>query len=156
LIRFLVLSWFLLVSPFLAGCKSSEPEGQWLQYEVEAQTDELLIEVTALSLQKCGFPIGSGVDPGHLRIVTGWHNSLAPFRGEGWREQCEVRYEKKTQRHYSVSIRVKREKNDDLLRPLDLTYAQWVPEPDNTDRARMVLQHIRSLLDTDVEVDLKR
>jgi hypothetical protein len=127
----------------------------WVRHEVTAETDRLLMDVTALSLQKSGFPVGSGIDPGNLTVVSGWQNSLAPFRGEGWREQCEVHYEKSAPRRYQVSIRVKKEKNDDILHPLDITYAQWVKEPDDPMRARTVMQHIRSLLDTDLKVDEK-
>lgn len=137
------------------GCKSNEPEGTWIKQDVEAENDRLLIDVTALSLQKSGFPVGAGIDPGNLTVVSGWHTSLAPFRGQGWREQCEVKYVKKSPRQYEVSIRVKKEKNDDLVHPLDISYAQWLPEGDDVDRARAVMQHIRSLLGSSVEVQPK-
>jgi hypothetical protein len=50
---------------------------------------------------------------------------------------------------------VKKDKNDDLVHPLDISYAQWVAEPDDVDRARAVMQHIRSLLGANVEVQPK-
>jgi hypothetical protein len=140
---------------FAGGCKSSGPEGTWIKQEVEAENDRTLIDVTAIALQKSGFPVGAGIDPGNLSVVSGWHTSLAPFRGQGWREQCEVQYVKKEPRKYEVSIRVKKDKNDDLTHPLDISYAQWVAEPDDVDRARNVMQHIRSLLGTGVEVQEK-
>jgi len=143
-------------SPFSTGT----PPPQWIPGDttplvIEAQDDRLLMDVTALALQKSGFPIGTGVDPGHLHVTSGWHNSLQPFRGKGYREQCEVVYERQVPRKYKVQVRVKREKNDDILRPLDLSYAKWIPDADDTDRARIVLQHIRSLLDTEIEVGEK-
>jgi len=134
---------------------SGEPTAVWVPGEVQAQDDRLLLDVTALALQKSGFPIGTGVDPNTLTIRSGWHNSLAPFKGKGYRELCEVRYEKQGARKYKVAVRVRHEKNDDLHRPLDLSYAEWVPEADDVDRARIVLQHIHSLLDTDIEVGEK-
>jgi hypothetical protein len=139
----------------LGGCKSSGPEPKWIRKEVEAANDRLLIDVTALALQKSGFPVGAGIDPGNLTILSGWHTSLAPFRGEGWREQCEIRYVKKAPRHYEVAIHVRREKNDDLVHPLQIDYAQWIPEEDDVDRSRAVMQHIRSMLETDVRVEEK-
>ncbi len=148
----LFASLILCLAP---ACKSNEPEPKWVKNQVGAESDRLLMDVTALAIQKSGFPVGSGIDPGALVVSSGWQNSLAPFRDKGWREQCEVRYERIGPRRYSVSIRVRREKNDDILRPLDLTYAQWIPDPDDTDRARNVMQHIRSLLDTDVDVGKK-
>lgn len=138
-------------TPFYKG----DPPPVWVPGEVEAQDDRLLMDVTALALQKSGFPIGTGIDPGHLVAVSGWQNSLQPFRSKGYREQCEVHYERAGGRKYKVSIRVKREKNDDILRPLDLSYAKWIPDADDTDRARIVMQHIRSLLDTEIEVGAK-
>ena len=146
----LVLGLALSLAP---ACKSSEPEPRWIRHEVEAGNDRLLLDVTGLALQKSGFPVGAGIDPGHLVAVSGWHHSLAPFRGKGWRAQCEIRYQRLGPRRYAASIRVRREKNDDILRPLDLTYAKWIPDQDDTERARTVMQHIRSLLDTSFEVE---
>ena len=146
----------LLALALAPSCKSSQPEPRWVTADVTAGNDRLLMDVTALSLQKTGFPIGSGIDPGQLTVVTGWNTSLAPFRGKGWREKCEVHYKKTGPRKYEASIRVQREKNDDILRPLDLTYAKWIPAEDNQDRARHVLQHVRSLLGGDIQISEKR
>jgi hypothetical protein len=139
----------------LGGCKSNEPQPKWIHTDVEAANDRTLIDVTAIALQKSGFPVGAGIDPGNLTVLSGWHTSLAPFRGEGWREQCEVRYVKKVPGHYEVAIHVRREKNDDLVHPLDIAYAVWIPEEDDVDRSRAVMQHIRSMLDPEVKVEEK-
>jgi hypothetical protein len=144
-----------LLLAFAGSCKSDEPEGTWIKQDVEAENDRLLIDVTALSLQKSGFPVGAGIDPGKLTVVSGWHTSLAPFRGQGWREQCTIQYVKKAPRQYEMSIRVKKDKNDDLVHPTDISYAQWVAEPDDVDRARAVRQHILSLLGSSIEVQQK-
>jgi len=147
---------FLLLA--LAGCLpscasfSSASEPVWVEKEIRASNDPLLMDCTALAIQKSGFPVGSGIDPGRLIAVSGWQNSLAPFRGKGYREQCEIRYTRIVPGRYKASIRVRHEKNDDILHPLDLTYAQWIPEADNVDRARTVMQHIQSLLGTGLEV----
>jgi hypothetical protein len=141
----LALAWALV--PALAGCASAPPE-QWLEDEITASSDRVLWDVTILALQKSGFPLGASLEPGKLDATSGWMISLAPFRGKGFREQCEVRYTPQGPRTYKVAVRVRREKNDDLLHPLDLTYAEWEPEPDNQDRAQIVMQYIRSLLGT--------
>ena len=113
-----------------------------------ANSERILWEVTVQALVKSGFPIGTGLEPGKLVATSGWMISLAPFRGKGFREQCEVRYAASGERAYKVDVRVRREKNDDLLHPLDLTYADWKPEPDNGSRAQIVLQYIKSMLGT--------
>lgn len=136
----------------LGGCAATQAEPSWVEREIAAANDQLLIDCTALAIQKTGFPVGGGIDPGRLVAVSGWHISLAPFRGKGWREQCEVHYARVGPGKYKASVRVRHDKNDDIIHPLDLTYAKWLPEPDNTDRARMVLQHVQSLLGPGVEV----
>jgi hypothetical protein len=140
---------------FLGGCKSNEPMPKWIHTDVEAANDRTLIDVTAIALQKSGFPVGAGIDPGNLTVLSGWHTSLAPFRGQGWRERCEVRYVKKSPGHYEVAIHVRREKNDDLVHPLDIAYAVWIQEEDDVDRSRAVMQHLRSMLDPEVKVEEK-
>jgi len=120
----------------------------WQTSKVTASSERVLWEVTLLALEKAGFPIGAKVDPAKLSATSGWMISLAPFRGKGYREQCEVRYTPEGTRTWKVEVRVRREKNDDLVRPLDLTYAQWVSEPDNEERARIVLQYVKSMLGT--------
>jgi len=146
----------LVLALLSSSCASLEPKPAWIERAISAGSDPLLMDCTALAIQKSGFPVGSGIDPGRLVAVSGWHISLAPFRGKGYREQCEVRHERLSQGKYKVSIRVRRDKNDDILHPLDVSYAVWVPEPDNVDRARMVMQHIQSLLGTGVEIGSSR
>ncbi len=138
-----------------AGCLSSEPEPAWVQGKVTAASDRVLREVTALALQKSGFPGGSGIEPGRLTATSGWYVSLAPFRGKGYREQCEVKYTPAGPNEYQVDVRVRREKNDDLVKPLDITYADWKPEPDNPEHAKIVLQYIRSMLGGSFEIGRK-
>lgn len=135
-----------------AGCKSKTPEPRWLRQEVEASSERVLMDATVMALDKCSFPVGTGLDPARLVAVSGWRNSLAPFRAKGYRERCEVRYEPAGSRTWKVSVRVQRERNDDFVRPLDLSYAVWIPDRDDPDRAAMVLQYLRSLLGTGFEV----
>jgi hypothetical protein len=147
------LAALLLAIGFCLGsCAAPQAEPQWIEREIGAGNDQLLMDCTALAIQKSGFPVSSGIDPNHLVVVSGWKISLAPFRRKGYREQCEVRYQRLAPRRYKVSIRVRHEMNDDILHPLDLTYAKWVSQPDDPNRARMVMQHIQSLLGTGVEI----
>ena len=145
-VRALVLLLAALASALGPGCKSSEPEPAWRQGKVIASSERVLWEVTVLALEKSGFPLGSGLEPGKLDAKSGWMISLAPFRGKGFREQAEVRYTPLKDREYKVEVRVRREKNDDLVHPLDVSYAEWEPEADNAERAAIVLQYIKSML----------
>lgn len=129
-----------------AGCASGKKPAQWIDGTLEAPSDRILWEVTLISLQKTGFPIGSGLEPGKLLAVSGWHNSLAPFKGDGFRERAHVQYLSQGGRRYGVKVRVEREVNEDITHPLDLSYAEWESAPDNVTRAQIVLGYIKALL----------
>lgn len=143
ILRFLALA-ALCFAPL--ACASSQSADQWQPAEVTTASERVLAEVTRLTLDKNSFPGGTGLDPTSLSIVSGWNISLAPFRGKGFRERCHIRYTRQGNGKYLAEVRVERERNDDILRPLDLTYAQWEKDPDNIERARVVLQYLRSLL----------
>jgi hypothetical protein len=78
---------------------------------------------------------------------------LAPFRGDGWRERSIVQFTPVRPGRYSVQIRVQREVNMDIVRPLDANYAEWEPAPDNEARAQRVLQYLMTMLDEGFEPD---
>lgn len=142
----------LVAIPFLclalAGCQSltepSEPDGQWATAEVQAGSERILLEVAVLSLERQSFPIGAGVDPEGLSITTGWKNHLAPFRGDGYRIQALIQSEPLGSGRFRVSVRVKKQINQSIAKPLDLSYAEWEWVEDDTDMARILLQHVRS------------
>ncbi|MFO1011757.1 MAG: hypothetical protein U1F29_16975 [Planctomycetota bacterium] len=148
-------SILLLVPLFLcfaSGCAATAPEPQWVASRVQAGNERLLLEVTELALRKTSFPVGAGLDPARLTATSGWKISLAPFKGKGFREQAVVQFTRETQPgRYKAEVRVKRERNEDLVRPMDLTYAQWEAEPDDVERARVVLHFIEALLSTGEE-----
>lgn len=142
----------VLLACLVTGCAMTEPRPEWVATRVEAGNERLLLEVTELALRKTGFPVGAGLDPAKLSATSGWKISLAPFKGKGYREQAIVKYTRLAPRKFGVEVRVKRERNEDLVRPMDLTYAEWEPDPDNVERARVVLHFVQSLLSTGEEV----
>jgi hypothetical protein len=143
----------LFLASLLAGCKSGAPEGQWVSARVSAGHERLLLEVTELALRKSGFPVGAGLDPARLTATSGWKNSLAPFKGKGYREQATVKFTRQPEKQrYQVDVRVARETNEDIARPMDLSYAQWESAADNVELARIVLRFIQGLLSTGEEV----
>jgi hypothetical protein len=136
-----------------AGCQSAGPErSEAERVEVAAPSDSILRQVTLLALDKSGFPPGTEAARADLQVTSGWDTSLAPFKGEGFRERAVVRYERVEGGRYGVEVRVARERNDELERPLDPALAKWKSEADNEERARIVLQHIRAMLGQELEV----
>lgn len=136
-----------------AGCASTTPEPQWVNSEISCPSEQVLWEFLLLSLDRTGFPKGIGADPAGRKIDTGWRVSLAPFKGKGWREKASVVYERLEAGLYDVRVRVEREKNEDLLRPLDPSFAQWEPTEDNVEHAQHVLTFLESFIGGDLDLD---
>lgn len=141
----------LALAALVSGCATTNPP-QWQSASVAVGNERLLLEITEIALRKTGFPVGAGLDPTQLRATSGWKISLAPFKGKGWRERATVQYHRETSGKYRAAVRVERERNDDIVRPMDLTYAQWESDPDNTERAGVLLHFVQALLHTGDEV----
>jgi hypothetical protein len=129
-----------------------KPEPVWIADEVPAPSENVLWKVVLRSLDKEGFPLGTGLDPATRTATTGWFHSLAPFRKKGYRERAIVKIAMAAPDRYDVIVRVQRDINDDITRPMDLQYARWEGAPDNEQRARIVLHRIRAWLAEDIEV----
>lgn len=152
-VRALFVWPMLLLFLAAAGCKAPAPTPQWASARVQSGNERLLFEVTELAFKKRGFPVGAGLDPAKLTASSGWRISLAPFKGKGRREQAVVQFSReKEPGRYKVEVRVRRERNEDIVRPMDLTYADWEADQDDLESARVVLQFIVSLLSTGGEV----
>lgn len=136
-----------------AGCAATGPEPQWVDSEIYCPSEQVLWEFLLLSLDKTGFPKGIGTDPNRRTIDTGWRISLAPFKGKGWREKASVVVERIESGRYEVRVRVERETNEDLLRPLDPSFAQWEPTDDNVEHAQHVLTFLESFIGNDLDLD---
>lgn len=137
---------------FVAGCKSpfAEPEAPWPSRELAAPSENIAWTVCSMALTKSGFPVGTGADPSTLTIVSGWKTQLAPFRGDGFRERAHLALEPTTPGHWRVEVRVERESNMDIKRPMDPSYAKWEPAPDNADAAELILERVRAFLSSEM------
>jgi len=140
----------LVLALGVAGCnstkKSAPSASGGVTSEIEAPSERLLWDVVVLSVQRENFPVGTGLDPSTRTAASGWRNDLAPFRGQGFRERAIVQIEPLGEGRFEVVVRVERELNMDIARPLDLSYADWKPDADDEDAALLILQSIRSQL----------
>ena len=140
-----------------AACQSGPKyPPDWKAREIEVPSDRLLWEVTVFALQKESFPVGSQMDPSTLVALSGWRYSLAPFRGQGFRERAEVRFRPIGPRRYKVEVRVQKELNMDPVRPLDISYAEWEEAPDNAEAAQVLLQRIESWVAPELRLESER
>ncbi len=148
-----------LLALCLFGCalfSSPASEPKWIEDTVEPPNEIILMQVTIHSLNKVGFPIGTGIEAGKLGGVTGWNTSPAPFKSEGYRERCYVEYKPLGGKRYQMRVRVERETNEDIMHPLDLSYAEWEPAPDNDVRAKLVVGQVKAFLNPEFKTTAKQ
>mgnify|MGYP001174175515 CR=1 FL=1 len=152
--RSLFLVALLVACLTAVGCKST-PKRQvsWAEGHVDVNTPEMLWQVVQLGFESQRLPVLAQFDPNTRMAESGWDIQLAPFRGNGWREKAQVRYERaKSGKGFEVEVRVVRDANMALANPLDLSYAIWEPRDDNTVRSRLLLRYLQNVTGTKPEL----
>ena len=130
----------------LPSC-SSTPDSIWVESAAPTVSRRVLWEVTRIAFEREGFPqIAPGFDPANNTVTSGWRTELAPFSGQGFRERAWVKYSTSDEGNLSIEVRVQREVNKNLARPLDPQYADWEEARDSKERARFLLQVIKGSL----------
>ncbi len=141
----------------LAACNSGPKyPANWKTAEVAAPSENILWAVASQEMQRMGFPLGAGADPSLLVMSSAWKTQLAPFKGDGLRQRAEVRFEVLKSGRYGVEVRVVKEVNDDIVRPLDPSYAKWIEAPDDVETAQVLLHRIQARLGAKLEVGEKK
>jgi hypothetical protein len=130
------------LSLFLAACLSGGRAGQWAEGEVVIASERVLRQAAALALEKNDFPPGSQVDDANRTLASSWKVDLQPFKGDGTRRRAFVEYDEAGPGRWLVAVRVERETNEELARPLELAHAQWEEAPDDLDAAQRILRYL--------------
>jgi len=129
---------------------ASAPEPVWIEGEAQSASRRVLIEVTRIAIEREGFPvIAPGFDTGTSTIKSGWRTDLIPLTGQrtrGFRERAWVKFSTGEDGELDLKVRVERQRNKNLARPLDPKYADWEDGPDSLKRARFLLQVIKGSL----------
>jgi len=86
------------------------------------------------------------VDPSKMVIESVWETRLHPKGLAGYRSKGIVEVVDGDQ-GYRVRVRVRKQGNSDVWRPLDLRYAEWQEAPDDAVRA----DRVRWLIETGLE-----
>ena len=132
---------------FTSACSTTPQEKLWVEGEAPIVSKRVLWEVTRIAFEREGFPqIAPGFDPVKRTVKSGWRTELAPFSGQGFRERAWVKYSTTDSGNLSLEVRIQREVNKTLARPLDPQYADWEEAGDSKDRARFLLQIIKGSL----------
>lgn len=153
IVRRFFLGAALVAAGLCAACKMGpKHEPAWATMEVAAPSENVLWAVASQELQRMGFPLGIGADPRQLTMSSAWKTQLAPFKGDGFRQRAEVRFEARESGRFEVLARVVKEINNDLVRPLDPSHAQWESAPDDFESATLLLQRIQARLGSKLDV----
>ena len=146
------------LAPLVGGCAAiqetfgnREPDPAWQEARIHSPSDRVLWKLSLLSLERMGFPMSGGLDPASGRIESGWQTHLAPFSRQGYRLRAEVEMTPIEPAFWRVRARVARQSNEALVAPLDPARAEWKWAADDVEQAQILLQHISSLLATDLE-----
>lgn len=139
-----------LGAPSCASLGSKVDPGE--SFEIDAPSENVLWAVAGQELQRLGFPVGGDADPAARVMRSGWRTSLAPFRGKGHRERAELRFEPLGAERFELELRVERENNMNLARPLDPASAEWKSAPDDQETALVLAERIRARLSDTLEV----
>jgi len=142
----------LLVLTSFAACQTNkEPSGRWAEGMVKSPSDRVLWQVSRLSLRKMRFPSAGALDPASGKLKSGWKTQLHPFQGEGYRERAEVEIVPIEKGSWAVRTRVAKQVNEALVSPLDPSRAEWEWVSDDPNSAKILLTHITSLMEPEME-----
>jgi hypothetical protein len=134
------------------GTRDQEPEGVWIEKEVEAATSNIVRETVMGALERLHYPVGSGYDKVAREIESAWQTHLGAFKGQGFRRQAIVRYGALEPGLYQVGVRVRRQTNESVAAPTDPSRAEWKWSEDDTLAATILMQHILSGFAVDLEM----
>jgi hypothetical protein len=146
-------SLLLLACSFLpVGCSSlglTDPAPIWVVQEAPMVSERVLWVVCENAMVKQGFPVLTNeFDPKTREAHSGWQLDLHPFKGQGFRERAVIKYGLGSAGKLEIRVRIEREINANLAKPLDPSLAKWEREADNEQRAQILLQTILSTLET--------
>jgi len=119
----------------------------WVEDMVVAPSETVLWQATLSNLWRLGYPVGSQANPSTMTILTGWKTQLSPFRGKGYRLMADVRFVPTEPSAggtpaWDVDVRVKKQVNMSLVKPLDPQYSEWEWRDDDEWEAAILLHHI--------------
>lgn len=135
------------------ACNSGPPPAEWVERELEAPSENVMWEIVWRSMERMKLPRGSGMDRAELRAESGWLSRPSPFKGKGYRRRAFVEVEPQGEGRFLVRARVQRQRNEALVNPADLRYAEWEWDGEEVEVARILLQHMSSFLEPELPLE---
>jgi hypothetical protein len=123
------------------------PAANWAEVEADAPSQAVVFKLALIAVQGQGYPVSGTIDRGSGAIETGWYTNLQPFQGAGYRVRTVLEIQALSERRFRLRAHVQRQTNEAIVSPLDPTRAEWKWREDDLERARILLQHVRSALE---------
>ena len=153
-LRFAALAACALVVS--AACSSTgDREGDWAEADFNVASERVLRQVATLALEKNGFPPGTEEVGAKSTVSSGWRVELQPFKGDGTRSKAHVQYEEKGAAQWHVWVRVEKETNEELAKPLELARAKWESAPDDRDAAARIVRYMQTVFGREFQMGPK-
>lgn len=124
----------------------SAREGEWVEADVVVPSERILRQVAVQAMSRNGFPPGTEAHNAQSMVSSGWKIDLQPFKDDGTRRKAFVEYEETSAREWHLYVRVLKETNGELAKPLELAKAKWEAGPDDTESAGRILKLIQMVL----------
>lgn len=139
---------FLLL-PLLLSCSMiGGDDATWVERRLaEAPPRRDLLGYCAQAIAQAGYPAPQ-VDEAQNAVVSDWRLELKPFAGTGRRFRARIELTGYEGNLAVLRSRVETEKNTETGHPMENALADWEKMPDDAQRARVLLQHTVSLLQT--------
>jgi len=146
----------VLMLALATSCRStSSADGVWVKGNITIASERVLRQVATLALERNGYPPGTEDVGAKSTVSSGWRVELQPFKGDGTRSKAHLKYEEKAPRTWLVSVRVEKETNEELAKPLELARAKWESAPDDRDSAARILRYLQTVLGREFELGPK-
>lgn len=137
-----------------AACTStaSGEDGEWVEADLAIPSERVLRQISVLAMERNGFPPGTPDANEPTTIVSGWKIDLQPFKSRGTREKAYVAYEDLGSGKFHVYVRVAKDTNEELAKPLELEQAQWESAADDQEMASRILRYMQTMLGSEFQL----
>lgn len=140
----------LLLLAGLPACSlfGDEDPGVWTERSLNSSPPRReLLSYCHRGMVQAGYPLPE-IDEAHDRVVSGWRTELQPFGGAGLRRRATLEVVPGASGAVTLRARVEAQSNEELARPMDPAEAKWKDQPDDEVGARILLQHVVTLMET--------
>lgn len=132
----------------LGGDGGRDAGAAWVEAVVDpAPPRRDLLEMGLMAMVQAGYP-GAEVDEARDAVDSEWRTNLQPFAREGTRRRATLVFEPRSEGGFHARARVELQVNQELEDPLNPYAARWEPAGEDPAAARVVLQHLLSLVAT--------